>query len=243
MTDNQMTGRLFLIGTVHRDSHGEQRLRQVLERLRPALVTVEMSPYAYQYRTLQSRPQLLRLERILERLAEELECPREHLENHPAIADIHEMLALPFEYRAARAYASAAGAALELIDLSEISAPKLRRVESGLISYQNLKVLVRQPTETRPGGDEGYSTARQLLADDAVESLRRAFLNGKRGPEGIGPRDAAMAEAIARLLQLWPERRLVHIGGWVHLVEDPQQETLFSRLADWEPARRLLHKN
>jgi len=237
------SGRLYLAGSVHRDPRGEERLTRMLQRLRPALVTVEMSPYAYEYRSLQARPQLLRLERILERLATELGRPAADLAGHPAIADIRDLLALPFEYRAARTYADACGAALELVDLSEISAPKLRQVESGLITYQNLKVLVRQPTEVLDSGNEGYTSARQLLDEDAPLSLRRSFLAGRRGKEGIGPRDATMANRIGALLHQWPERRLVHIGGWVHLVDDPEGETLFTRLREWRPRRILLDES
>jgi len=240
MTASPADMRLFLIGTVHRDPRGEERLRLMLERLRPALLTVEMSPYAYNYRRLHSRPQLLRLERIIERLAKELGCPLERLDRHPAVVGIRDLLELPFEYRAAKAYAENSGAALELVDLSEVSAPKLRRVETGLITYQNLKVLLRQPTEVTETGNEDYAAARQFLHPEASEMLRRSFLSGKRGSEGIGSRDAAMASAIEGLLQRWPERRLAHIGGWVHMVDDPQQQTLYSRLSAWQPVRRLL---
>ncbi|PNU20375.1 hypothetical protein C2E25_07365 [Geothermobacter hydrogeniphilus] len=240
MSDHPISDRLFLIGTVHRDRYGEERLSRILEQLRPGLVTVEMSPYARDYRTGQTRPQLLRLERILKRLAKELGCPLQQLNRHPAIADIRGLLALPFEYRAARAYADADGADLKLVDLSEVSIPKLRQVETGLISYRNLKILVRRPTGVPPSGNEGYAGARQLLAEDAPESLRRTFLRNRRGTEGIGPRDAAMAEKIVELLQRRPEQRLVHIGGWVHLIDDPQQQTLYSHLAAWRPQRLLL---
>lgn len=232
--------RLTLLGTVHRDTQGEARLAGLLERLRPHLLTVELSPYGHQYRTLQTRPLLARLERILDRLAEEYDRPREVIASHPAIVDIRALLELPFEYRAAEAYARTHGAVLKLIDLSEVSVAKLRRVESGLISYRNLRLLVQRPGEVRMINDEGYATARQLLAKEASSSLRRSFLAGKRGKEGIGPRDEVMAKEIDRLLKDRPEQRLVHIGGWVHLVDDPEGESLFSRLTAWKPLRNLL---
>lgn len=201
-TDSSKGGdRLTLLGTVHRDSQGKNRLTHLLEELRPNLITLEMSPYGYEYRTLRTRPLIARLERILDRLADEFDQPRDTFASHPAIVDIRELLELPFEYRAAEAYARTHGATLKLVDLSEVSVAKLRRVETGLISYRNLRVLVQRASEATLINNESYTTARQLLADTATVSLRRSFLAGKRGKEGIGPRDAAMAKEIERQLK------------------------------------------
>jgi pheromone shutdown protein TraB len=228
-----------LIGTVHRDPRGEQKLRLLLERLRPDLLTLEMSEKALAYRQGEARHQLLRLDRILARLAAERGREAGELQSRGAIADIRTLLALPFEYRAAAAYAEAAGIPLRLIDLSEISTAKLRRVEADLITYRNVRVLVDLPEGSERSPAEGYGTARSLTLGGAGEAVRQAFLQGRRGEEGIGPRDRHMEQEIRRLLAA-RAGRLVHVGGWVHLVEDGRGETLFSRLADLEPQRLLL---
>jgi len=234
---------LTLIGTVHRDPQGHQRLSCLLDQLQPDLLTLEMSSYALHYRQTRGRQQLLRLERFLERLAEETGRSLQELESCQAVCDIHKLLALPYEYLAARDYAARRNCHLELLDLAEVSALKLKRAERGLISYRNLKILTALPENNLSQSQESYRTAHSLLLKDPETSVCAAFLNQRRGAEGVGPRDRDMAEQIRRLLQGLPGRHLAHIGGWVHLLADPLGETLFSRLSEFSPIRRLLWSN
>lgn len=231
---------LTLIGTVHRDPLGGERMLRLLRELAPDLLTLEMSESAFAYRQGAARQQLVRLDRILDRLAVELGRDRRELGAHGAVADIRTLLALPFEYQAAAAYAADAAIPLHLIDLCEISALKLKKVETDLITHRNLRVLVDLPTRMERPSGEGYETARVMVLGDPVDAVRRAFLERRRGEEGIGPRDRWMAHKIGRLLAEHPVRHLVHIGGWVHLIEDEHGETLYSLLADLKPERVLL---
>lgn len=230
-------GRLTLVGTVHRDSQGEERLTKLLRQLAPDELTLEMSPTSLRYRQERGHLLLQRLERILTRLV----APgrdRDTLENHPALADIHRLLALPFEYRVAADHAQRNGVPLSLIDLPEVSQRKLQRVESELITLPNLRALLAHPA--LPASAETYQTAAALVLRQSAASVRSAFLAARRGDEGIGPRDRAMATTIRRHLDTAPHCHLVHIGGWVHLIDDPAGETLFSLLADLAPRRLLL---
>ena len=231
---------LTLIGTVHRDPRGAERLLSLLRCLRPDLITLEMSEKAFAYRQREARRLLLRLDRILERLAGELPADLQGLQVHPAVADIRTLLALPFEYQAAAAYAAEAAVPLHLIDRSDVSAAKLRRVERELVTYRNLKILVSLPAGAEKSDFEGYGRAHAMITHDPDEAVRQAFLAGRRGEEGIGPRDRWMAAQIRRLLVTRRGAHLVHVGGWVHLVEDARGETLFSLLADLAPQRLLL---
>ena len=232
--------RLTLIGTVHRDPRGPERLLSLLRRLHPDLLTLEMSEKGLAYRQGEGRRQLLRLDRILERLTGELLIEPATLQAHPAVADIRTLLALPFEYQAAAAYAAEAGLPLHLIDRSDVSAAKLQRVERELVTYRNLKILVSLPAGAEKSDFEGYGRAHAMITHDPGETVRQAFLAGRRGEEGIGPRDRWMAAQIRRLLATRRGAHLVHVGGWVHLVEDARGETLFSLLADLAPQRLLL---
>lgn len=231
---------LTLVGTVHRDREGIVKLRRLLDRLSPTEITLEMSPLALRYRRIHGRSRLLRLERILRRLAAELGRQEQDLRNHPAIEDIRTLLDLPFEYRAASEYAEKAGISLSLIDLSEISAIKLKKVESDLITYANIRVLVNLPPKGNPPSAESSRVARALVMSDPGEEVRWEFLRKRRGREGIGVRDRHMEREIRRRLGARPGSHLVHIGGWVHLVEDDLGETLYSRLQDLAPRRILL---
>jgi len=232
--------KLTLIGTVHRDPRGAERLLTALGRLRPDLVTLEMSTKAFDYRKGEARRQLLRLEGILARLAEETGRPLAELLSHPAIADIRALLDFPFEYRATAEYAAETGIPVRLIDLCDVSAAKLRRVETSLITYRNLRVLVKLPLAQEKNGWEGYELARAMIGRDPGAAVRQAFLERRRGAEGIGPRDRWMAEQIEGLLADGRIGHLVHIGGWVHMVGDERGETLFSLLERFVPVRELL---
>lgn len=230
--------RLILIGTVHRDCTGEERLRAILERFAPACVTLELSPTSLLYRQRHGALLRRRLERILRRLAGADPDAMSRIASHPVVGDIRRLLELPFEYRAAAAYGAAQGVVPELIDLPQVAEQKLRRIQEELITLRNLRTLLALPAPPRL--PESYADAVVLVERATSPTLRRAFLLGRRGDEGIGPRDRQMAEALRRCCQKFVDGTVVHIGGWVHLVDDPDGQTLYSRLADLQPQRLLL---
>lgn len=233
-----MTPRLTLVGTLHGAARGEAELVSLLERLRPGQLTMEISPEAVAYREQHGLLLLRKLEMILDRLAITMALPRAELGAHPDILAIRKLLGLPYELRAARSYARQHGIALNCIDHAELSLSKLRKVEEDLITFAHLKQIVSRTPRAAVSRRQGPELARQLLADPPV-SQRRTFLESCRGVEGIGPRDRHLAEQIRALSAAHPGH-LVHIGGWVHLVDDPLGETLFSRLGDLHPQRVLL---
>lgn len=231
---------LTLIGTVHRDARGGERLGYLLAQLQPEIITLELSEASLSYRRDKGEMQLRKLHLILERIAADRAVSLAQLEVHPSVAQIRKLLGLPFEYLAALAYARSHQIPLVLVDLPNIAVRKLKKIEGELITLRNLKTLTSLPAEVEPESGEGYAVARTFLADQSMPDIRQAFLAGKRGVEGIGLRDEHMATEIRRQLTENPERHLIHIGGWVHLVEDTAGETLFSRLADLSPRRLLL---
>jgi len=231
---------LFLVGTVHRDPAGGGKLRRLLTEIAPNILTLEMSSLAARYRRDHGRVLLVRLERILDRLADELGRDRNEIASQPAVAEIRALLAYPFEYETAAVYAQEKGIPLSLIDLPDVSAIKLRRVEKELITYRNIKILLDVDRKPQTSGVEGYAQAATLLSGSGRIEIRQAFLDRRRGREGVGPRDRAMADEIRKRIALSPSARLVHIGGWVHLLDDERKETLYSLLEDMNPSRMLL---
>ncbi len=225
---------LTLVGTVHR-SGGEALLAELLLRERPEIVTLEMSPYALAFRRGRGPSLLARLDAILDRLAAETHRAPETLRPHPRIEAIRTLVALPFEYTAAAAYAEATGIPVDLIDSSLISARKLRRVERELITLENMRTLLTLEPESP---QEDHRLARAMTGEKTDPAIRRAFLATRRGPEAIGERDRRMADAIRR--RAAEGRRMVHIGGWIHLMEDEQKETLYERVRDLEPCRVVI---
>jgi len=198
---------------------------------------VEISPGVVAYRQTHGILLLRKLGMIVERLLGQ-SPPSALLADHPGIVAIRNLLGLPYEFRVASTYARKRGIAVQAIDQSEISLLKLRQVEERLISRQHLKRIAASPGAAAPDNAHRYELARQLLTSPDAR-LRSAFLQGCRGEEGIGPRDRHLAAKIRSLAQSQPGH-LVHIGGWVHLLDDPDGETLYSLLSDLQPRRLLL---
>lgn len=228
---------ITLIGTVHHDPRSAAPLAKLLAQLKPKRLTVEISPSVVAYRQTHGVLLLRKLEMILERLAGP-SVPLASLTDHPAIVAIRGLLSPPFEFSVACAYARKKGIEVQAIDQADSSLAKLRPIEERLISLQHLKKLVSSPGTAPPDNAHRYALARQLLTTPDAR-MRSAFLQGCRGEEGIGPRDRHLAEKI-RLLAQEQRGHLVHIGGWVHLLDDPSGETLYSLLSDLQPRRLLL---
>ena len=226
-----------MIGTVHHDPRSAAPLAELLAQLQPDLLTVEISPDVVTYRQTHGVLLLRKLGMIVERLPGQSVSPSPPAD-HPGIVAIRNLLGLPYEFRVASTYARKRGIEVQAIDQSEISLLKLRQVEERLISRQHLKRIAASPGEAPPDNARRYALARQLLASPDAR-LRSAFLQGCRGEEGIGPRDRHLAAKIRSLAQ-GQSGHLVHIGGWVHLVDDPSGETLYSLLSDLQPRRLLL---
>jgi hypothetical protein len=227
---------LTLIGTVHHDPRSAAPLAALLKQLQPDQLTVEISPDVVAYRQTHGVLLLRKLGMIVDRLLRP--SAPSSLVDHPGIVAIRNLLGLPYEFRVACTYAEEKGIVVQAIDHSDSSLTKLRPVEERLISLQHLKRIAASPGEAPPDNAHRYELARQLLASPDAR-LRRAFLQGCRGEEGIGPRDRHLAAKIRSLLQGKPGH-LVHIGGWVHLLDDPDNETLYSLLSDLQPRCLLL---
>lgn len=221
-----------MIGTVHHDPRSAAPLAELLAQLQPDQLTVEISPEVVAYRQTHGILLLRKLGMIVERLLGQA-AP-----THPGIVAIRNLLGLPYEFRVACAYAEEQGIEVQAIDQSDSSLAKLRPVEERLISLEHLRRIAASPGASPPDNTRRYELARQLLASPDAR-LRRAFLQGCRGEEGIGPRDRHLAAKLRALAQSQPGH-LVHIGGWVHLLDDPDNETLYSLLSDLAPRRLLL---
>ena len=228
---------LTLIGTVHHDLRSAATLAELLEQLQPDRLTVEISPSVVVYRQTHGVLLLRKLEMIVERLTEH-SAPLSVISDHPGIVAIRHLLCLPYEFQVACTYAKKKGIEVQAIDQADISLLKLRQVEESLISLQHLKRIVAAPGTAPPDNAHRYELAGQLLSSPDPR-LRSAFLQGCRGEEGIGPRDRHLAGKIRPLVQ-GQRGHLVHIGGWVHLIDDPDGETLYSLLRDLQPRRLLL---
>jgi hypothetical protein len=211
---------LVLIGTVHGDPRGYERVGRLLEWLRPDLVTVEISRFSLRYR----RAWEGRWRRQLQKTLAEL--PREAA-GHPAIRRVAAQIALPFEYRAARDYSRRSGRKCLPLDLGGAARRHLPWYGRELLTPANLRALAGEP--------------RDSLEDLVLREFRRARRTLARPPWRL---DLHNSPETRRRERFWFTRlrrlarqggRIVHLGGWEHLVPWRQGEGFRSWLADQDP--------
>jgi hypothetical protein len=227
---------VVLVGTVHRDPEGLEQLLSVLREENPDLLTLEMSPYAVQFRRERRLALGRRVSQILAELAQDGAVPAlRSLRSHPAIRDVFLTIDFPYEYKAASIFSRRRTAPFYCIDRSDVSRKKIAWIERELITKENLRMLARShPSETRCRIESEY-----LRAFLAIERGRMPP-GGTQDRRERSMRDRFMAGKIRGILEASRCCKLLHIGGWEHLVDNGEEETLFKLLSDLLPQRRLL---
>jgi len=155
---------LTLVGTIHRDPNGLPRLKEILERECPDIITLEMNEYGVVFRE-RAGPRLKeRLFDTLKGLHEKKGQKERGKVNRPqkpseitAINSTLLTLELPFEFRAVKAYCERTRIPFRCIDLSKYSRDKLKTLQKEMITEENLrKILSFAPWAlTRNYGNSG----------------------------------------------------------------------------------------
>jgi hypothetical protein len=216
---------LILIGTVHGDPRGQARAGKLLHHLRPDLVTVEISPFSLCYRLKHGR-------RWQRQLAATLVGLPAGAERHLAIQRLAAQVALPFEVRAAGDYSRGVNIPWRPLDLGFLSRRHLPRYETELLSPANLQALLA----TADGSMEDFVAGQFRRA-------RQALARPPRRPTSpVVPETLRRERFLARRLRglVSRHRRVVHLGGWEHLVAWEDSPGLWRDLADLKPRRVLL---
>jgi hypothetical protein len=216
---------LILIGTVHGDPRGQVRAEKLLQHLRPDLVTVEISPFSLGYRLKHGRG-------WQRQLAAALAALPAGAERHLAIQRLAAQVALPFEVRAAGEYGQRCNVPWRPLDLGFLSRRHLPRYATELLTPANLRALLATADNDLEDFVAGeFRRARQAWAG----APRRRIFPGL--PETV-QRERFLARRLRRLVPR--HRRVVHLGGWEHLVAWEDSPGLWPDLADIKPRRVLL---
>jgi hypothetical protein len=223
-TNHSPPTNLTLIGTVHGDPAGYGRAWRLLESLTPDLITVEISPFSVRYRLKRERCWQWCLERVLAELPPS--AP-----GHLAIRRLQGQVEMPFELRAGRDWGQAKGVPWQALDLGAPARRELPRYKTELLSIENLRALL--------GTEDGS------LEDWVAGEYRRARTAWARAPWRVGRQEdeARRREAFqARRLRNLAARgaRIVHLGGWEHLMLWQDGSGLQAALADLKPLALLL---
>ena len=216
---------LILIGTVHSDPRGQARAGKLLHHLRPDLVTVEISPFSLGYR-------LKHGGRWLRQLAAALAELPAGAEGHLAIQRLAAQVAMPFEVQASGDYSRRVKVPWRPLDLGFLARRHLPRYGPELLSPNNLRALIA----TADGELEDFVAGQFRRARQAwAGALRQRIFPGD--PESWR-RERFLARRLRGLVSR--HRRVVHLGGWEHLVAWEGAQGLWRDLADLKPRRVLL---
>ncbi len=233
---------LHLIGTIHNDLKGPERLEAVLNYLKPEILAVEGCQDAFQQlRELDEKYSDLLIKVLKAKGAqadlihyfEKTFSKREiyELEKSIQFADNNK---IPIFFLDSSEYTAESVDVIEKklnplieaikcfpIDLNNAPVPsidsEIRKIDG---VYDSINFRMNSSTSLAP-----------LLFEEELSSLRGHV---------IGRRDAVFEQKIRTLVKQNPEKRIVTVTGALHLVPDPQQQTLYERIKDLQPERLLL---
>jgi hypothetical protein len=192
---------------------------------------VEISPYARIFRNQKAAAFRATLRENLRRIHQEEGLAWRRILSHSAIQGIFLLLKEPYEWRAAKAYGEETRCRIQEIDISEYSEEKLFHLPE-LVSRENLRTLL---SLSFPGLNEQvknhYGRARFLYSHPPSGWIENREL---------GERESIMAEKIRGMVLQEGGRKIIHIGGWEHLLEFSGKSSLYKLLQDFHPRRVLL---
>jgi len=223
---------IFLVGVVHGDPEGYEKVLRLLETIRPQAVSVEISAYSWNYRQRREVSWQGRFHQGLRSL------PRRQRE-HPALRPVAAQLAMPFEVRAAAAYARQCGITWEAVDINAIAREHLPLYGKDLLSPKNLAYLASTPEADWKEAIRGqYQRARRAM--DARGAGEKGLAVTAASPQAT-MREKVLARRIRSLAKKC--RRVVHLGGWEHCLTGRPQKTMADFLTACRPRRLLLDDN
>jgi len=225
-----MSDDLLMLGTIHRDPQGPERLHEALACLPWGLVSVEVSAYALSFRRRQGPALLAELERNLPDAARLSGLEPDQARDHPGLAWLRAYLAPPFEWLVCGQEAARRRAPCVACDFSGLSR-RLLADAGQLVSAANMAFLLGSPS----------------ASNAVLERCRAADLLAGRGgwpwpPPLDQTREAGLALRLGRLLAAGRRRGLmplVHVGGWRHLLAKQDPPSLADHLGV-PPRRRIL---
>ncbi len=234
-----MSTELILIGTVHHDPCGYEKLSALLSTTSPRLITLEFSPYGRGFRTKNRHRLSQQLLSLYWRANARIPCRSCGSEHGALPASMRSLLATityPFEFLAVRDYARRCKLPFYCIDLSHISRQNLRILKQEALSADNIdRLLTVADKNSHQSVEMCYKKAWQCW--HATGSSTACAM---RDISGDAEREWHMSRRIRNLFFRHPHKRLVHVGGWEHMTDHPDRVTLYTLLKDISPTRILL---
>ena len=152
---------------------------------------------------------------------------RELLAKPDLPAEVREFLRLPFEYRAAKRYGTRHRVPVLPLDLCLTSRKYLHRAGE-LLKGKSILSTREPPLEEALARE--YALAKRCWSDP---KLAKAILKGRDLR-----RERALAKRILQILRHHPNKKVVHVGGWTHMLQIPG--SMYQLISDLNPRRKLL---
>ncbi|MCX5813394.1 MAG: hypothetical protein NT178_12750 [Proteobacteria bacterium] len=196
-------GRLFILGVIHRDDRGAELLQKWLSSITPEVITLEFSNYGLTFRKERGMEYKKRLEAVLNKMKDDNEPY-----NRDALSQLFAYINMPYEYEVTSRYAEEHNASLHLIDMDDFSYLKLQKTDE-LFEEKNIRQLLYGETGT--GGSKEKAAAR-LFFEKGVRVFPYT--------DEMYIRDKYVSSRISVLMKHHKHKQFLHICGWQHL-QDP----------------------
>ncbi len=223
---------VFLLGTIHLDIKSAPFLKAAILDCKPDLITVEISSYSVRYRQAMYPKWCLCLKRALKQLPA-------RKRGHPQVKLLKRQITMPYEWSIAKRYADCENIPCLTIDSGELAKKELPCWEKTLLAADNVKFLVKEPWFSLESHFlECHKLASKLWNKPDPGQLHTvlAFLKEPFWQK----RERIMATRLKRLSGL--DYRLVHIGGWMHLLDGRGLPNLLCQLGEIVCEKKLISR-
>jgi hypothetical protein len=230
--------RLTLVGVVHRDPRGEQRVGSIIEQIACDAVALEVSEYAHKWRLENGLRLAGRVAQIVRDIALKTDRAEDELLNHGEVQGVLETLLIPFEVRAAVRYQMTTGNPFYLLDDSSVSERLLSVIEKEMVSETNITGLVaRSDFDYQESIDRLYEECSRFLECEPVPRHKTRLSD-----ETIAlneQRDELIANRLFQLMSDVPGH-WAYVCGFAHMIRSDGFENIAARFPE---AKRVLAIN
>lgn len=201
-----MAGELIYIGIVHIDPRGGQRLEKLLNQIKPEILTVEVSDE--KLKSMDAAREEIRLALKQKGLNQEL------AEKYVSIS-----IFSTYEWTVSRDYAKKQDIPIHKVDIrtqetAEMSQRVVEMLKNRYLTDEILEQKIRD-----------YEACIKLpiwqnFFDKQFYSSVKVLASSPDTQVWLKKRDAFMAEKISDIIEKNPDKRVVHVGGALHMVEN-----------------------
>lgn len=226
-------GEIILIGTGHLDPRGGKRLEKLLEYTSPEILTIESSK---------------KRRKLLEKTQKTIKDSLEKKGLHPYIVKdlISKTVGRVYEWRVTKDYSKKCK-----IPLYEIDLPNSLPCEDKNVRNEIIKIKDMFQTDK---DIESFLIKEEIVRKDPLtlklfdiysysESCFNQYSKMPVNWEMMGGRDEYMAEQIMKITKKKPEKKLVHIGGSLHMFKSEHfiRPSLYMLLSEKNPNTKVYY--